>query len=348
MRSYFEFHSELAYNVLVRMKVFLCAAGMVLLWAGNVSASLDPEVRDHYADFVQKMCFSVGNYALDRPLDDAELEWRQAANDADLERTDQQISAAGFLSSEKSNFKNRKKLLTQQKQSLTSYAQDKMVAEEYHARINCILNDAYAVAVQEINAEVLQAYDRYDAERELPLEDFEAKTQGCFSGAAGGGDSYLQMVQRQQEKLRQKNGLQKTACDTGGEFPTVETPFSACRVGETVMAEFCGYRAYLTAKKLDDQTLIETSSDGKIGYGQASGSRARIEEIDAELQKAEQALFESLDRYRRFEQRYRLHAYLVAIRETLTTANKKLSDFREAFNLFPDKFINASSETCKQ
>jgi len=199
---------------------------------------------------------------------------------------------------------------------------------EYHQKINCILNEAMSATMEVVNSTVeAEAENRFLA-LDTPLE-VPQECQGVFA-----------QTQAFQENMRRANNRPRTACDPNGENPNLQLPYSACRVAEMMLTEWCGYQKYLWAKRKDDTSFLETSSRLKTFSDLAQELNALEDFLTHELEKSRQALNDTIFFYQKFEQNYRLHSWLRAIHPALRLANQSIARIRGVINTFPTKFIN--------
>ena len=220
-------------------------------------------------------------------------------------------------------------------QSSLTYSLDKNLEEEskkYHDRMNCLFNHAMSDAVNDMNREFSKKWNKIP--QSASFENISFSGEGCSS---------LKQVQR----IQITKGYQ-TLCDTEGENPTVDTKnYSACKVTETAMNEFCAYQEYLEWKYFDDYR-----SEGIFDSTLLFGFNERFEEEkfrhESELAKAKRALEEMLYRYEKFEQQNRIHMWLVTVRAALEKTRDLLTEIRKAVYKFPDKFNYAASKNCDQ
>ncbi|MCF7830909.1 hypothetical protein K9M41_02860 [Candidatus Gracilibacteria bacterium] len=198
----------------------------------------------------------------------------------------------------------------------------------FHYRVNCLFNDAMTESVKGINKEVTDIFGAELWALDAPPEE-RAECQGMLNETQG-----------IQQNIRLQNDLPPTICDITDEYDTVKVSYSACRVAETVWSEWCGYQKYLWAKKKDDQSLFKTKA-GQTLEDLGTAQNTLVEEINQETDKTHQALLDTIFFYQTFEQDYRLHAWLVSIKQGLYLANSKIEVLQWIIKTWPDKFINA-------
>lgn len=199
---------------------------------------------------------------------------------------------------------------------------------EYHQKINCILNEATAGAMQSVNTLVEKEAGNRFLSLDTPPEVSE-ECQGVFAE-----------TQAVQENLRRSNDRPRTSCDPTGENPNLQLPYSSCRVAEMMLTEWCGYQKYLWAKKKDDTAFLETGSRLKK-FSDLAGELNPLDDFLAhEFDKSRRTLQDIIFFYQEFEQNYRLHAWLRAIHPALRITNNTIARIRGVINTFPTKFIN--------
>jgi len=198
----------------------------------------------------------------------------------------------------------------------------------FHYKINCLLNDAMAESVKGINKEVSDTFGAKLWGLDSPPEE-RAECQGMLNETQG-----------LQQNIRLQNDLPPTVCDINDEYETVKVSYSACRVAETVLSEWCAYQKYLWAKKKDDESLFKTKSGQTLGELEKGQTNLKAS-IQEELEKTHQVLLDTLYFYQTFEQDYRFHAWLIAIKQGLYLASAKTSMLQLIMKTWPTKFKNA-------
>ncbi len=197
----------------------------------------------------------------------------------------------------------------------------------FHHKVNCLVNDAMIESVKGINKEVTDTFGSELWSLDTPAEN--AECQGMLNETQG-----------KQQNIRLQNDLPPTICDVTDEYDTVKVSYSACRVAETVLSEWCAYQKYLWAKKKDDQSLFKTKS-GQTFEELERGQTNLKESIQEEMDKTHQALLDTLYFYQTFEQDYRFHSWLVAIKQGLYLSTAKTSMLQLIMKTWPAKFKNA-------
>ena len=142
--------------------------------------------------------------------------------------------------------------------------------------------------------------------------------------------------------------------------------YSSCRVTETVLNEWCGYRLYLWGK-LRDKSLLVPFEKSKLSYEIGTPDenlppqlpevptpkyannvkQFRTLQIEHEYEKTQETLYQMIEFYRIYEQQHRKHIWYQHIKKSLLSISSKLHAFRKAYYKFPEKFINASAKRCR-
>ncbi len=214
------------------------------------------------------------------------------------------------------------------------------VSEEYHKLQNDIFKDAFSSSVKRTNKQKNRNFSKDLPELEDWLKDVEFKS-----------DVNVKSIQAMQTQEGFETQCEDKLLDSDTMFLD---EVIACRVTETVLNEFCAYEKFLWAKIRDDETLFKTVRKRKENSELLSEQQSKIDEtikneFRNELNKARQALIDTLYLYQKFEQSYRIHAQLVVLQNQLTKTRDWLGqNYLPAFSLFPDKFINAASKVPKQ
>ena len=189
-----------------------------------------------------------------------------------------------------------------------------------------------------------------------------ADTEWNFKG------KFLEKTQRAQEEL----GFESICPGVDTEdrqFAADSLPkdmYSACRITETMMNEWCGYRLYLWGKLRDKSMLVSFETDTSpyeiATYDETTTpqppevptpqntqdvKRFRTLQIEHEYEKAQETLYQMLEFYRTYEQQHRKHVWYQHIKKSLLSVSSKLHSFRKAYYKFPEKFINASAKRCR-
>lgn len=214
-----------------------------------------------------------------------------------------------------------------------------VVKAEYHQTQNCIFDDAFYQTTKRIFKEIHEETSGQGTEGlEVALE-YNTLGNQCDKKAS------------EIRRLQEANGL-RTRCltpeqtDDRNTYQTLQQPYSACRVGEIALAEWCGYQKYLWAKMNDEKTFATQTEVGKSVYNfedWKKQSDQRKAEYRYESEKSRQGLLDTITFYRKFEQNYRLHAWLKAVENRLKRSRELWVKMRAIFDLYPEKFINAAT-----
>ncbi len=196
--------------------------------------------------------------------------------------------------------------------------------QKFHKTVGCIFDSALEEVIKHEKEEAQRAF-----RSNLPIEIFipEGDCQPKF----------LAIVQGEQEA----NGF-VSECEKS-EIAEISQIFSACRVAETVLQEWCAYDLFLYAKMQDEESFRDQGKDLGIVMGSRNLNFGAVQtKIQEERFRAEKAVMESLQWYQEAESASRQNAWLIALREELKTIQGDWAKIRSALGTFVDKFLNAS------
>jgi len=251
----------------------------------------------------------------------------------------------GFARLDKNFEKNFPDIIIKYCQSTIDYTLDRKfetVKEEFHETINCTINDAISTQgnniAQKVKNHVANAWPI--TALEIP-EKFTS--QSCSA-------------KEMQDKSKKMKSI-PSSCGDIERRETIEEDYSACRIGEQILREWCGYQKFLWAKSNHDESTgewirklttdqkkylsMEKADNSALGYLQLKEKYQEL--LDTEYKKTQQAIVDTIFFYQKYEQNYRLHAWFIAVREGLKKTNQLLTSFRETMNIYPLKFINATT-----
>lgn len=207
------------------------------------------------------------------------------------------------------------------------------VQEEYHQTVNCIFDDALYQGSKKVADTIQKELSGKKTQLQKPPQNNECR-------------SLASQVRQQQEArgLRTQCVPSKNSPQSSSEFQTVKDAYSSCRVGETVLVEWCGYQKYLWGKIRDDASFSQEFGDQISTPREWNVLFAQQKNIyEHEMEKARRGLLDTILFYQKYEQAYRTHAWLRAIYTKLQENKELLQDLRSVFDLYPEKFINAAS-----
>lgn len=216
------------------------------------------------------------------------------------------------------------------------YQEYEMVRDDFHRKVNCIFNDSFAGVITEVNRSVEETFGKRLTDQLLLAP---ALGSGCDQGV-------FSQAQNQQANLRLAADKLSSLCDPQGDFEIIHTPYSACRVGETLLTELGGYQAYLLAKIQDSQTMAFSEARTQEEADQLRTSLQQT--YRDELEKAEQAFADTLFLYETYARHYRMYAWLVALEQESRTTHNLTYDLSGVIQLYETKFPNAASRNCRQ
>lgn len=197
--------------------------------------------------------------------------------------------------------------------------------QEYHKLVSCVFGDAFQQAINKVNEEI-QLYTGENFEKILPDTDKIWDKESCQEITLSG-------IQNDQEIL----GF-KTSCSENN----LTDSYSACRVTETVLNEFCGYQNFLTAKAKDWKSF-KNERELHIRNNELSLFNSQANNYLKEISKTKQAFLDTSFLYKDFIHNYRIDAWLWVINSKL---EETASDFTRIMNViktFSTKFIDANS-----
>jgi hypothetical protein len=210
-----------------------------------------------------------------------------------------------------------------------------IVRSEYHHTQNCLFDDALYQTTKRISKEI------------------ETKTSGQGNEGLALAPQYSTLGNTcdkasEIRRLQEANGL-RTRCgifapSEKNSYGTITQPYSACRVGEMALQEWCGYQKYLWAKIRDEETFFSEKERETMTYDDWKKKTDTLrKQYRYESRKSREGLLTMIDFYQEFEQNYRFHAWLMAIENKLKQSRTLWGKMRAIFALFPEKFINAST-----
>ncbi len=199
-------------------------------------------------------------------------------------------------------------------------------AKIFHETVGCIFDSA----LQEVT----------EHEKKVAEKTFDASLPSIATFKMGGEcqPKFLAIVQLEQ----QANGFVSECAKS--DVPEISQIFSACRVAETVLQEWCAYDLFLYAKMQDEESFRRQKGDLGITSGEQNLQQFEIakKKMGEERVFAELAVMDSLTWYRETEYASRQSAWMVALREELRNIQGEWAKLRSALGTFVDKFLNAS------
>lgn len=287
-------------------KFFAGFLAVALLLPSVVSADLDPVFRENFSPWVEELCHAGIEYELDDRV------WDLREKEGIDEET-KEIIWGDVIEEGKST--------------------------EYHRLMNCLFNDAMAVSTEEIKELVEKNH-----KSELPqLQLFEMspeQEEKCVDPEEGTKLELEFIIELQRHDTFDPEN--DSRCK-GNEV--VETSFSACRVQEVALRELCAYQQFLLAKSRDFESFPEEDRLGlKVLQDAQYWQTDRAVAIIDEAERAEETTQAMFFLYKNFVQKYRQHAWLVAVQQQVWSARAKLHRLKDAIETFADKFCNAAIE----
>ncbi len=207
-----------------------------------------------------------------------------------------------------------------------TWAEDEGKAQEFHKTVGCIFDSALKELTEK---EKLVAEKSFDT-GSLPIKTFslEAECSGLES---------LESIQLTQEA----NGFD-SKCQEGKKIKEISQFYSACRIAETVLQEWCGYDLFLYTKMQDEESFYESQKSVVSHNELAARFRAEKKKMEEERERVERTVFATINWYQQAETAMTQDAWLVAIQSQLEKINKQWATMRSALGTFVDKFLNAS------
>ena len=128
------------------------------------------------------------------------------------------------------------------------------------------------------------------------------------------------------------------------EVPEIAQVYSACRVAETVLQEWCGYDLFLYAKEQDEKSFRENEGDLGVFVSGAKEFPFSVvqKKIREERTRTEKIVFEMITWYQQTEKASRQSFWITALRSELLKIQDDWAKLRSALGTFIDKFVNAS------
>ena len=205
--------------------------------------------------------------------------------------------------------------------------------KNFQREIDGIFSDAFGGAINKINEKNFS-----DFAKKIKISDFENWQKLDF------GAENLQRAQSAQKNSAGEKFVSSCA---------IADPFSSCRVAETVLNEFCGYRTFLWAKIRDDesfsaeieQEFTEKNEAEKFSLFEFRAKKfsERQKNYENEIKKTRRAILDTLFLYKNFAQNYELQTQMLIFLSQLDAVESQfLRPALEAFQTFRAKFENSS------
>lgn len=197
--------------------------------------------------------------------------------------------------------------------------------KEYHDTMQCVFSSAFSETIDQLGKTVKGASEVKSFDQIMNRYSFSFDEDSCQGKTVG----EIQNKQR-------KNGFRSTCTES----PHLQSIYSACRVAETALLEFCGYQKFLMSKMNDRISYKQEHPD----YQGADVPLVVREAYYSELRKAESTLTQMLEYYRNFQQKYWLDIWLTALVEEIRPLQARLVRIWENIATFPDKFVGPSRD----
>jgi hypothetical protein len=201
---------------------------------------------------------------------------------------------------------------------------DEGKANEFHTTVDCLFDSALEEVTEKQKGFVQSAFSAVD----LPIRTFS------LPGACQ--PNFLAVVQGEQEA----KGFVSRCVQS--EIPEISQSFSACRVAETVLQEWCGYDLFLYSKIQDEESFYKLQPSRFSKNEMVDNFRIEQRRLERERREVEKAVMDSIQLYQETEYAYRQSTWLVALREELRVIQGDWAKLRSALGTFVDKFVNAS------
>ncbi len=198
-------------------------------------------------------------------------------------------------------------------------------AYEFHKTLGCIFDSALKELTEK---QKLIAEKAFGKGVPLPIKTF-VLGEDCES-------LRLELIQTNQVT----NGFE-SKCEKS-ETSEISRSYSACRVAETVLQEWCGYDMFLYAKQQDEKSFLDSSTSAKTSNEGADSFRSEKNRIEEERARVERTIFATLNWYQELESAVTQDSWLVAIKVQLEKISNQWAGMRFALGTFVDKFLNAS------
>ncbi len=194
---------------------------------------------------------------------------------------------------------------------------------EYQKKIDCLFDDAFENAVNQTNYYV----NDFVKQNIAGLEKVQLR-ENC-------DEITLKNIQ----KIQEENGF-SSKCQ--GKFTS--RFYSSCRVSETILNELQAYENFLLAKSNDMKSFSRENFEYDDGKNNVIQNFKKIRnKFLQEMEKSKKAVTNTLILYKDFVHYYRIHAWLMAIKEKTRNLQRRWLEDQQALETFPAKFLKASS-----
>lgn len=210
---------------------------------------------------------------------------------------------------------------------------------EYHRLMNCLFNDAMAVSTAEIK-ELVEKNHKNDLPQLQVFELSPEQKEKCVDPELGTKLELEFIIEMQRhDTFDPENDSRCKGNDV------VKQSYSACRVQEVALRELCGYQQFLLAKSRDFKSFPKEDRLGlSVVQDAVYWQTDRAVAIMDEAERSEETVQAMFILYKNFVQKYRQHAWLVAVQQQVWSARAKLHRLKNAIETFADKFCNAAIE----
>ncbi len=198
---------------------------------------------------------------------------------------------------------------------------------EFQKKINCLFDDAFENAVNQTNQEVL------DYVKGVEISELKQKAQIK--------DPDCEKITLQ--NIQDEQGINDFKSSCKGQF--ISSTYSTCRVAETILNELGAYQNYLLAKSEDNISFSrEFFEDNEYKRNKLiNDSTEAKKQYLKDIEQSQQAVLDTLTLYKDFIHRYRIHAWLLAIKHKLKKIHTEWFKVQKATETYPIKFPKANS-----
>lgn len=208
------------------------------------------------------------------------------------------------------------------------------VRDQYHERMNCLFSTAAEDYLNTERDNFHSLLEQIKSEHQLE----EVPESQCE------GDDFKTI------KAAQLATGYASLCTVDGDGVAKEG--SLCQITETAFNEFCGYQEFLyfrgrrevLTKRINEEDLWDEPCPRTDKVNSLASCIEREESLlEAEQALAQAALEQSLTEYQNLLEGWTLHGWLTGLTEALKNTYRRLDLARTAFEIWPDKFENATS-----
>lgn len=285
----------------------------VLGLLGTVSAQLDNIDREEYQSLVDRLCHAHTSYPLELSLEEASTLYHQSMDCLFSQASVQAVNARNNAARTK----------------LKSFF---LEGERYNFTSDQTFEDIVWETANRENCSSLEAIIKAQLNNPSPENGYKSR---CVADNTIGLEDLYTQVGTQDQEIRNYRSQ-------------IEMPFSACKVTETALNEYCAYSQYMTWKARDE-TTVQALADRSI-RSNLDFTNNQLSQFQAALQQERAAVKQTLDlaleTYQRFEASYAEHLWWQLLRVGLEKINHRSQLVREALSVWSYKFHDSNTTNC--